>query len=152
MPPARSLKPMPSKESSTVSWPKAARSYRRVMLRPLYESLEPTHEARLQVVRMGQWLTAQGVLVVEAPSTPGLHEGPAGQLRGRIPLPTGRAVGTNPADLLKDGRLNIDDLMDLIPEGTRNTWRDVSDVKHGFKYEFTYEGTRYRIRVHSADP
>lgn len=63
----------------------------------------------------------------------------------------GKAVGTNPRDLLGGGRLNVDDLMDIVPKGTPNRFVPSNTIKHGYKYDFTHNGVRYEVKFHSPD-
>jgi hypothetical protein len=71
--------------------------------------------------------------------------------RGKIPVPTGGAVGTPPTELLSGGKLKVSDLMDLVPAGTPNTFGPSGTIPHGFKFRFRVDGKNIEIKVHSPD-
>lgn len=67
---------------------------------------------------------------------------------------SGRKVGTEPATLLKSGKLDAKDISDIIPEGAPNTWNPSSGTsfEKGFKYEWSHNGTKYHVHGHTTDP
>jgi filamentous hemagglutinin len=89
--------------------------------------------------------------VVEGSGQSTLHEGPLGNLRGNVPSPSGRAVGTPPEELLSGGSLKVQDLMDIVPTGTDNTFIPSKTIVDGYKYSFSYNGVRYEVKIHSPD-
>ena len=66
---------------------------------------------------------------------------------------SGRRVGTEPASLLRDGKLEAKDISDIIPDGTPNTWNPSSgtNFEKGFKYEWNHNGTRYHVHGHTKN-
>jgi pilus assembly protein Flp/PilA len=75
-----------------------------------------------------------------------------------VPGPGGAANAAPAADIGSAGRLNMDDVLDQIPEGTPNTWNPNAPASGGytgpgFRYEWTgADGTRYRVWGHGANP
>lgn len=66
---------------------------------------------------------------------------------------TGKNVGADPANLIKNGKITSNDISSIIPKGTKNTWdpENGSVFKDGFKYEWTHNGTKYHVHGHTKD-
>ena len=64
----------------------------------------------------------------------------------------GRKVGTNPTSLLKNGKIDGNDLAEIIPKGKPNIFKSRDGrFSKGFKYKWDYNGTKYLVQGHSAD-
>lgn len=72
--------------------------------------------------------------------------------------PRGLPDAAPAADIGKGGRLNFDQVLDSIPEGTPNTWNPNAPAAggftgDGFSYKWTApDGTRYQVWGHGASP
>lgn len=76
---------------------------------------------------------------------------PNGQPSSNI-IPLGKLTGDVPPTKLRGGRFNVNELMQTVPEGTKNTWIPTKRISNGFKYEFTQNGTNYTVKFHEPDP
>lgn len=55
--------------------------------------------------------------------------------------------------LLENGEVDLKDLRDMIPKGTKNTFKSTDTLKNGAKYEFQLaDGQKAIIRWHEPDP
>ncbi|WP_260450176.1 hypothetical protein [Listeria immobilis] len=55
--------------------------------------------------------------------------------------------------LLENGEVNLKDLRDMIPKGTKNTFKSTETLKNGAKYIFQLaDGQKAIIRWHEPDP
>jgi hypothetical protein len=65
--------------------------------------------------------------------------------------PTGTSLGKDPASLLNGGRIKLKELLEIIPSGTPDIWKDFSHIKDGFKYKFSHNGIDLTIHFHGPD-
>jgi len=82
--------------------------------------------------------------------------------RGTVRFPNGRSLGTPPEALLRHprgpngerlpARINVNELMDLIPPEAGSTWIRGQRITHGSKFQFESGGKTYEIKFHAPDP
>ncbi|WP_155814955.1 hypothetical protein [Bacillus coahuilensis] len=55
------------------------------------------------------------------------------------------------SNLIRNGKISVDDLKSMIPKNTPNTFRPSETIKEGYKYKFEVNGQKVEVKWHSPD-